>query len=160
MNADETPLPDESSCANCDGPNSADYIVQCDRCYAWWHMTCAGVTDSVEDRSWSCSKCVHVTSDAESVKSMSTTKSKRMLLVLKKLLEEHEMKVKQLKDQQKLESFESVDEAARVIQEVRAIHAKGGFQHTSFPVEQFRSAEQSWREGRTRSALSGFAEPG
>ncbi|XP_055546604.1 uncharacterized protein LOC129730958 [Wyeomyia smithii] len=103
MDPDETPLTGESNCVNCDRPDSADNLVQCDRCSTWWHMKCAGVTNSVEDRSWSCSKCVHVTSEVGSVRSVSSAKSKRLSLAMKNLQEEYELKVKQLKDQQNLE---------------------------------------------------------
>ncbi|XP_058828027.1 uncharacterized protein LOC131687944 [Topomyia yanbarensis] len=46
-----------SSCTNCDRPDSADNFVQCDKCDAWWHMSCAGVSELVEGRPWSCRKC-------------------------------------------------------------------------------------------------------
>lgn len=105
-----TPSPAESSCANCDRPNTVDDLVQCDRCKAWWHMSCAGVTHSVEGRAWNCSKCVSSTGSTGSVlsvpsssRSRSSTKSKRAKLVLQMLQEEQDMRMKQLKEQQDME---------------------------------------------------------
>nr|XP_029712543.1 transcription factor bye1-like [Aedes albopictus] len=105
-----TPSPTECSCANCDRPNTVDDLVQCDRCKAWWHMSCAGVTHSVEGRTWHCSKCVSskdtsgsVLSVPSSSRSRSTSRSKRARLVLQKLQEEQDMRMKQLKEQQDME---------------------------------------------------------
>ncbi|XP_062712313.1 uncharacterized protein LOC134289800 [Aedes albopictus] len=43
--------------AACEHPDKAGEFVQCDKCGSWWHFTCAGVTGSIADRAWSCSKC-------------------------------------------------------------------------------------------------------
>ncbi|XP_058827799.1 uncharacterized protein LOC131687722 [Topomyia yanbarensis] len=50
-----TPLPDNTfSCIACERPDSADNLVQCDKCHKWWHYSCAGVTDSIVNRDWIC----------------------------------------------------------------------------------------------------------
>ncbi|XP_065088575.1 uncharacterized protein LOC135710053 [Ochlerotatus camptorhynchus] len=49
--------PDRGSCVACERPDSADDFVQCDECDAWFHFSCAGVTDSVADRAWVCYTC-------------------------------------------------------------------------------------------------------
>ncbi|XP_058826961.1 uncharacterized protein LOC131686947 [Topomyia yanbarensis] len=72
-----------SSCANCDRPDSADNFVQCDKCDAWWHMSCAGVSESVEGRPWSCRKC---TPDNVSIRTVSSaTRAARLALQLEEL---------------------------------------------------------------------------
>nr|XP_029711528.1 uncharacterized protein LOC115256728 [Aedes albopictus] len=50
----------QGSCAHCSKPDSYDNYVQCDRCNAWWHYLCAGVTNSIADRSFTCEACLHV----------------------------------------------------------------------------------------------------
>lgn len=45
------------SCKSCYGPD-AGAMVQCDECSKWHHFTCVGVTEEVENHSWSCPKCV------------------------------------------------------------------------------------------------------
>ncbi|XP_055644239.1 uncharacterized protein LOC129780226 [Toxorhynchites rutilus septentrionalis] len=47
----------QSSCTECRRPDSAENMVQCDNCDGWQHYTCAGVDDSVADRSWVCALC-------------------------------------------------------------------------------------------------------
>lgn len=70
-------------CAACSRPEVDEKYVQCDLCDRWWHFTCAGVTDSVADRSWKCQKCLPV-----AAYSKSSNKSARIALQLKKLEEE------------------------------------------------------------------------
>nr|XP_029708339.1 inhibitor of growth protein 1-like [Aedes albopictus] len=45
------------SCKSCRGPDAGG-MVQCDECSKWHHFTCVGVTEDVENHSWSCPKCV------------------------------------------------------------------------------------------------------
>lgn len=33
-------------------------MVQCDACNDWHHFKCVGVTDTVADVEWQCTKCV------------------------------------------------------------------------------------------------------
>ncbi|XP_062700056.1 uncharacterized protein LOC134284792, partial [Aedes albopictus] len=47
----------ESNCADCQRPDSAEDMVQCDQCDVWKHYTCAGVNDSVASRSFVCGNC-------------------------------------------------------------------------------------------------------
>ncbi|XP_062557240.1 uncharacterized protein LOC134222113 [Armigeres subalbatus] len=48
----------QGSCANCNRPDSYDNYVQCDRCQAWWHFLCAGVSESIADESFTCDACL------------------------------------------------------------------------------------------------------
>lgn len=41
----------------CNRPDDVDNLVQCDACDSWWHFSCAKITDSISDRSWTCVKC-------------------------------------------------------------------------------------------------------
>ncbi|XP_055549309.1 uncharacterized protein LOC129732445 [Wyeomyia smithii] len=50
-------LEEREGCTSCDDPDADQNFVQCDSCDQWWHFTCAGVTDSVNDRAWICSHC-------------------------------------------------------------------------------------------------------
>ncbi|XP_021695291.1 uncharacterized protein LOC110675191 [Aedes aegypti] len=50
----------QGSCVHCNRPDSYDNYVQCDRCSAWWHYLCAGVSDSIANRSFTCEACLHV----------------------------------------------------------------------------------------------------
>ncbi|XP_058448819.1 uncharacterized protein LOC131428793 [Malaya genurostris] len=50
-------VPDHN-CSACDLPDDSK-MVSCDECHAWFHFTCVGVTQEIEDHSWSCSKCAN-----------------------------------------------------------------------------------------------------
>lgn len=79
-----TPVGNQTGgCVNCSRPVTFDNFVQCDQCDSWWHMLCAGVTESVADRAWTCRNCVPL-----SVTSKSSGKSARIALKLQKLEEE------------------------------------------------------------------------
>lgn len=45
------------SCKSCRGPDAGN-MVQCDVCDKWHHFDCVGVTEEVENQSWSCPKCI------------------------------------------------------------------------------------------------------
>ncbi|XP_058449120.1 uncharacterized protein LOC131429087 [Malaya genurostris] len=80
----QTPTEDiTSSCVNCERPDSADNFVQCDNCDTWWHMSCAGVSESIEGRPWSCRKCVPDNASIRTVSS--TTRAARLALQLEEL---------------------------------------------------------------------------
>ncbi|XP_065084732.1 uncharacterized protein LOC135706971 [Ochlerotatus camptorhynchus] len=88
-----TPEVDASmlGCVACDRPNSADNFVSCDRCEGWWHMSCAGVTDSIEDCEWVCIKCLPVPAPSISVTSTSSARQARLQLELRRLTEMREL---------------------------------------------------------------------
>ncbi|XP_055633605.1 uncharacterized protein LOC129773952 [Toxorhynchites rutilus septentrionalis] len=97
---DGTPNPrPEHSCVACERPDSAENLVACDKCSSWWHYTCAGVTDSVEHKEWTCSGCLPVPTIATSVRSL--TSSRRANLQVKRLAEKQEIERKQLELEKK-----------------------------------------------------------
>lgn len=65
-------------CPLCDRANSADNMVQCEECGYWFHYSCAGVNQSIEneDRSFICQKCQRLdcasASDFKSISSHTT----------------------------------------------------------------------------------------
>lgn len=61
------------SCKSCRGPDAGG-MVQCDECSKWHHFTCVGVTEDVENHSWSCPKCV----SAKWVQRENSTSSKHL----------------------------------------------------------------------------------
>lgn len=87
----------ENQCILCERPNSADNLVQCDRCDSYVHFSCAGVNDSISnpDRSFVCKKCtdrdeiVSLVSKRSSKNSRSSRKSAQLQLNLKMLDEEY-----------------------------------------------------------------------
>ncbi|XP_055612959.1 uncharacterized protein LOC129759515 [Uranotaenia lowii] len=79
-------------------------MVQCDVCDDWYHLTCAGVTPSIEFRPWSCPKC----QPALSIHSSATASSKRsrkVQLQLEQLEENRNLELKAL--QIRLEAIEA-----------------------------------------------------
>lgn len=85
-----TPDPNYTvSCVACDRPPTADNFVCCDRCADWWHMSCAGVTDSIENKDWLCNKCLPAPSI--SITSTSSTRRARVQLELQRLTEQREL---------------------------------------------------------------------
>lgn len=85
-----TPDPNYTvSCVACDRPPTADNFVCCDRCADWWHMSCAGVTDSIENKDWLCSTCLPALSI--SITSTSSTRRARLQLELQRLTEQREL---------------------------------------------------------------------
>nr|XP_029732613.1 uncharacterized protein LOC109406183 [Aedes albopictus] len=97
-------------CGGCDRPDEADNLVQCDACDAWWHFSCAGVTGSITDRSWMCTRCKR-TSRASSRASVASRSSSQLAESMARLRErqelqkqrtEVEMEKKFLEEQRKL----------------------------------------------------------
>ncbi|XP_062703570.1 uncharacterized protein LOC134286025 [Aedes albopictus] len=67
---------EQSSCAACQRPDSAEDMVQCDHCDNWKHYSCAGVDESVARRSFVCGDCTaQQTDDVISVRTTSTRSS-------------------------------------------------------------------------------------
>ncbi|XP_062541539.1 uncharacterized protein LOC134209558 [Armigeres subalbatus] len=86
-------------CAGCDRPDSADNIVQCDKCSGWWHFSCASVNASIADRSiWICEKCLTPPQPPRSVSNLTTSSNRRAVLAinLQRLAEEQELRKKEL----------------------------------------------------------------
>ncbi|XP_062703997.1 uncharacterized protein LOC115255979 [Aedes albopictus] len=48
------------TCEAC-GIQTDDSLVQCDRCDSWWHFGCVGVSDSISEKSFICTKCFNTT---------------------------------------------------------------------------------------------------
>nr|XP_029732065.1 uncharacterized protein LOC109402305 [Aedes albopictus] len=51
------PETDRNDCKVCRKSNNLDNMVFCPRCEEWFHYQCAGVNESVVDRSWVCGNC-------------------------------------------------------------------------------------------------------
>ncbi|XP_055615136.1 uncharacterized protein LOC129761441 [Toxorhynchites rutilus septentrionalis] len=107
----------ESSCVNCDRPDSFDNMVQCDTCNSWWHQCCAGVTGSVAERPWNCRQC---SNEVLSIRTTSSTsRSARIALQVEKLKEQRELERKFIDDKYKLleagiEDEENTSQRSRV----------------------------------------------
>ncbi|XP_058836379.1 uncharacterized protein LOC131692960 [Topomyia yanbarensis] len=101
----------ECNCVACNEPDSAGNMVQCDHCNSWWHMTCAGVTDSIADRPWTCRRCLP---EIVSIQSNSTVRKLRLDLKLKQLEEQRAVEQKFVDEKYKLlnSHLEEPDESA------------------------------------------------
>nr|XP_029715821.1 formin-like protein 13 [Aedes albopictus] len=116
LNPAHTLAENRSDCVRCDRRNGEDSMVQCDTCQTWWHFACAGVTDSINDRSWSCPKCQvddlgsSVSHSRRSRASNSSVKSARVNLQLEKLEELQAMKEKFIEEKYKLLESQLEDE--------------------------------------------------
>ncbi|XP_062534005.1 uncharacterized protein LOC134203042 [Armigeres subalbatus] len=94
----EPDSPDGYKCAGCVRPDTADDIVQCDKCTAWWHFSCAKVDASVANQTnWICVKCLSPP-PPRSVSTRTTSSNRRALLEisLQRLAEEKELRKKEL----------------------------------------------------------------
>ena len=99
-----------NGCAGCSQPDEADNMVQCDACDAWWHFSCAGVTESISDRAWMCTHCQPTSLASSKVSTASRSSSLladsmarlRERQELEKQRAEIEMEKKFLQEQQKL----------------------------------------------------------
>ncbi|XP_055623613.1 uncharacterized protein LOC129767030 [Toxorhynchites rutilus septentrionalis] len=94
-----------TDCVQCDRRNGDESMVQCDGCQLWWHFSCAGVSGSIKDRSWSCTKC-HVDC-RESIASTSrrsrmSNKSAKVNLQLEKLEKLQAIETKFVEEKYKL----------------------------------------------------------
>ncbi|XP_058451241.1 uncharacterized protein LOC131430355 [Malaya genurostris] len=101
----------DSSCAVCGRPDWAEKMVQCDRCDCWYHFTCAGVTDSIENRDWTSTACLplDVSNGPESAYSR---RSSNAAFELQKLKEEHEITRKRFLQEKALEKKRIAEEEA------------------------------------------------
>ncbi|XP_055842512.1 uncharacterized protein LOC129909456 [Episyrphus balteatus] len=46
------------NCKRCTEPDSKSPMVQCGTCKDWFHFTCVGVTQAVEEIDWHCRECI------------------------------------------------------------------------------------------------------
>ncbi|XP_058464923.1 uncharacterized protein LOC131438730 [Malaya genurostris] len=92
-------LPVQYNCPQCKEPDQADNMVACDKCDAWHHFRCAGVNDSIADRSWRCINCRLRTSSVPSNSSRKSMSQAQAELHLKKLDEERAMQAKHLSEE-------------------------------------------------------------
>lgn len=99
----------DAACIACNRPNTAEpKMVQCDGCNRWYHFSCAGVGDSIEeeDRSYQCVLCRPRSRAPSLVKSTSTTASvreARLRLEMQRLTEEKALKQKLMEERAKNE---------------------------------------------------------
>lgn len=56
------------NCTGCRKATDETSFVQCDACDDWWHLSCAGVGESVSERAWICTTCSAVNSLAGDAK--------------------------------------------------------------------------------------------
>lgn len=47
----------ESSCGSCNKADHVENMVACDECNVWYHLSCAGVNDTIEEREFLCRDC-------------------------------------------------------------------------------------------------------
>ncbi|XP_055918440.1 uncharacterized protein LOC129950533 [Eupeodes corollae] len=66
---------EEFNCSCCDKPDSAEDMVQCDRCEMWNHFSCANVNSSIRDKAFLCRICQGRSVASFSVASFSGTDS-------------------------------------------------------------------------------------
>lgn len=82
-------------------------MVGCDLCDVWVHFGCAGVTASVENRSWKCDNCKDKVLEAASKASKSSKtssgsvkKSHRIRYQLQMMEEQRQLRLKQLEEEE------------------------------------------------------------
>ncbi|XP_062557220.1 uncharacterized protein LOC134222088 [Armigeres subalbatus] len=114
----------DKPCKKCNRKGGDDNWVCCDVCQSWEHFRCAGVNESIADKSWKCSVCLtdwdggdnngsksDVSFNESSVSKSSSRESQRLQLSLQHLEEqrklnkqraelEKEAKLKQLDEEQ------------------------------------------------------------
>ncbi|XP_058810950.1 uncharacterized protein LOC131675821 [Topomyia yanbarensis] len=100
-----------SSCAVCNRPDWAEKLVQCDNCDHWYHFTCAGVTDSIQHRDWTCTSCLPLVVSSESG-TVSSRCSAIAALELQRLEEEQEIKRKRFLQEKALEKRRILEQEA------------------------------------------------
>ncbi|XP_055604683.1 uncharacterized protein LOC129752918 [Uranotaenia lowii] len=111
-------MPDENQtsslvhCGECSKLEESAKLVACDNCSRWFHFSCAGVDDSVKDRSWLCRHCIAANptrAESNSGQSKASAKSRvsaisaGLDLRLKQLEEERESQARLLAEKQEKE---------------------------------------------------------
>ncbi|XP_062538042.1 uncharacterized protein LOC134206356 [Armigeres subalbatus] len=115
-----------SDCVKCDRLNGEESMVQCDICQTWWHFTCAGVSDSIDNRAWSCENCqvdeiASIASKSHaSHNSVKSGNSARLNLQLEKLEELQAMQKKFIEDKYKL-----LESQLELEEENKSVRSKG-----------------------------------
>lgn len=105
------------SCRICPQPDD-NQMVQCDECDEWFHFECVGVTNTVQDRPWSCRKCkpLEARSNSGSAKqyTIRTTSSKRHAALELRMIEEE----KQLAEKRLAKALEAQAAASKAPAEI------------------------------------------
>ncbi|XP_062542169.1 putative mediator of RNA polymerase II transcription subunit 12 [Armigeres subalbatus] len=120
------------SCAGCNQPNESDNLVQCDACDAWWHFGCAGVTGSIADRSWMCTKCKRPSRASSKASNASRTPSLTESMA-------------RLRERQELEK-----QRAEVDLEKRFLQQQRELLEASIAAEEERRSQVSHRDSQNR----------
>ncbi|XP_062708368.1 uncharacterized protein LOC134288235 [Aedes albopictus] len=85
---------EQSSCPDCQRPDSAEDMVQCDHCDVWKHFTCAGVNASVAGRAFVCGDfSAQHTDDAITLVERQQMERARMELELQRRLLDEQQKL-------------------------------------------------------------------
>ncbi|XP_055622051.1 uncharacterized protein LOC129765665 [Toxorhynchites rutilus septentrionalis] len=102
-----------SACVGCSQPESAEDMVQCDSCDAWWHYTCAKVDASIKDKTWRCIKCEDKCNRSKSGKSdTSSARKVRVQLELQRLEEEKALADKMHREKEEQEKVSREEKKA------------------------------------------------
>ncbi|XP_058817784.1 uncharacterized protein LOC131681093 [Topomyia yanbarensis] len=135
----------ENCCAECDRPDWAEDMVQCDECQDWYHFTCAGVSGTVSSRNWSCRICLPISVSSRS----SSRRSGRMLLEKQRLEEEQKLRRNRFFQEKELErkmiGMELAAERKRILEEEEL--------EQSFLKEKYEVLERMQEEGTDRRSV-------
>ncbi|XP_062557167.1 uncharacterized protein LOC134222030 [Armigeres subalbatus] len=101
-----------SACPECNRPDWADDMVQCEECEEWYHFSCAGVNRSVEHRTWTCNECSPI-----SISSRSSRASSSKVLEIQRLREEQEIRRKRFLQEKALEKKRIEQEHQQILDE-------------------------------------------
>lgn len=93
---------EESNCAMCDRPDWVDKMVECGSCMQWIHFRCAGVTDSIEFKDWTCRSCLPISVSSKS-RSKSASSSVQKSIEQMRLEEEQKIRKKRFLREKALE---------------------------------------------------------
>ncbi|XP_062557338.1 uncharacterized protein LOC134222211 [Armigeres subalbatus] len=124
----------KDGCAGCNRPDEADNMVQCDSCDVWWHFSCAGVSGSITDRSWVCTRCQRCLSRPSSKVSVASRSSVNLAEGMARLQERHEL------ERQRVE----------IELEKKYIHEQRKLLEASIAAEEERRSQVSRTDSRTR----------
>lgn len=142
-------------CVGCSRPDSYDNFVQCDHCDGWWHMRCAGVTDSIAERPWTCRNCL-----PQSVLSMNSSKSARVALRLKLLEEERAIQQRELEAEMKALQLErkAIREKYKLLEEQLAEEEDNESHHSRISRRASMQRVNLWvEEQKEKDIISGSA---
>ncbi|XP_058465085.1 uncharacterized protein LOC131438809 [Malaya genurostris] len=100
------------NCKGCERPDQEENMVACDKCSTWWHFSCAGVADSVADRSWKCNNCSPLRGSIVSGRTAKTTRLRLKHLEEKKALEDKILDLRVQKEREYLAQKHQLKEDA------------------------------------------------